>query len=258
MNKFDVKLDVITITNKIDDSLWDTLNNVSNQTYQQLHHIVIYRQATPEELAKVREFPHTKKLSIHAQLGLGIASAFNNGIEHSSGEVMLFLNSGDTLVSENVLERVIASYTEARWLWATGETISVSRKRYLKRYCKQHQTWHEALFWYGNPVCHQSTFYTRRLIDRIGSYSEELSMGMDYEYNIRANKISSPTLLYFPIAYYDTTGVSSIRIFQQLTNFRRIRDRYFQLSRFERIKVDTYCLFKSIYRLAMVPAKLWL
>ncbi len=251
-------IDIVTITNQIDDSLFTTLNNVSCQFYEAINHIVIYRQATDKELAKLQEYNHQKQLSIYAQEGQGIASAFNNGIKRSKGELVLFLNSGDTLVDDQVFDRIIADYRQNKWLWASGETISVSKNKYLKKYRKQHQNWQNKLFWYGNPVCHQSTIYSRSLIEQVGLYNESLSMGMDYDYNVRANLVSSPTLLYFPIAYYDTTGVSSIRVFQQFTNHRRIRDRYFQLSWFNRLKVDTYCLLKSIYRLAMVPAKLWL
>jgi glycosyltransferase involved in cell wall biosynthesis len=253
-----ISIDIVTITSQIDTALFTTLNNVSQQSYETINHIIIYRPCTETELNQLQNFAHTKNFLFYPQIGKGIASAFNNGINHGQGEIVLFLNSGDTLVANDVIARVMESYAQNQWLWGTGETISVSKNKYLKKYRQQHQTWTNSLFWYGNPVCHQSTFYSRRLINQIGLYNESLSMGMDYEYNVKANLISNPTLLYFPIAYYDTTGVSSIRVFQQFTNHRRIRDRYFQLSKFNRLKVDTYCLLKSILRLAMVPAKLWL
>lgn len=253
-----ISIDIVTITNQIDNALFTTLNNVSRQSYAAINHLVIYRTCTETELNQLQSFAHTKNFLFYPQVGTGIASAFNHGLNQGQGELVLFLNSGDTLVADDVIEQVVTSYAQDQWLWATGETISVSKNKYLKKYRQQHQTWKSSLFWYGNPVCHQSTFYSRRLLNQVGLYNESLSMGMDYEYNVRANLISSPTLLYFPIAYYDTTGVSSIRVFQQFSNHRRIRDRYFQLSRLNRLKVDTYCLLKSIFRLAMVPAKLWL
>ena len=257
-NESSILIDIVTIAKTIDDSLFTTLNNVSNQSYQDLNHIVIYRQATDTELARLEGFIHQKNLSIYLQKGSGIASAFNNGIKHSQATLILFLNSGDTLVADDVIERIIESYCQHEWLWATGETISVSKNKYLKKHRKQHQTWQNSLFWYGNPVCHQSTIYSRRLIDQVGLYNESLSMGMDYDYNVRANLISSPTLMYFPVSYYDTTGVSSIRVLRQFTNYRRIRNQYFKLSGFNRLKVNTYSLLKFIYRLVMIPAKLWL
>lgn len=251
-------VDVITITSKIDDALFLTLNNVSEQSYQEINHLIIYRQSSETEISKLKSFQHHKKLSFYPESGTGIAAAFNDGIKHSQGDLLLFLNAGDTLVNWDVIERVAQSYTDDKWLWATGETISVSRKKYLKKYLKQRSSWNKNLFWYGNPICHQSTLYSRQLIEEIGLYNESLTMGMDYEYNVRANLLTNPTLLYFPIAYYDTTGVSSIRVWQQLTNYRRIRDRYFKLSTIARLKVDAYSLFKSLFRLVMIPAKLWL
>ena len=252
------QIDVITIANKIDEALFTTLNNVSQQSYEAINHIVIYRYASKLEIEKLQNFKHLKNLFYYPQQGTGIASAFNNGIARSQGTLILFLNSGDTLVEDNVIKQVIDSYSQENWLWAMGETISVSRNRYLKKHRPQHQSWDKKLFLYGNPVCHQSTFYSRNLIERVGRYDESLSLEMDYEYNIRANLLSDPTLLYFPVSYYDTTGVSSIRVFKQFNYHRRIRDRYFPLPKLERIKIDTYCLLKSIFRLVMVPAKLWL
>lgn len=253
-----ISLDIVTIANKIDEALFTTLNNVSQQSYKAINHIIIYRHGTDKELKQLQSFAHQKNFHFYAQAGKGISSAFNDGINQGDGELVLFLNSGDTLVAENVIKKIIQSYTQQRWLWATGETISVSKKKYLKKHRQQHQTWRDNLFWYGNPLCHQSTVYSRQLIEQTGLYNESLSMGMDFEYNIRANKLANPTLLYFPIAYYDTTGVSSTRVFRQYTNHRRIRDRYFQLPWLEHLKVDLYCFIKALYRLAMVPAKLWL
>jgi glycosyltransferase involved in cell wall biosynthesis len=257
-----IVVDIVTITAKIDDALFTTLSNVSQQQYGTINHIVIYHQASDTELEQLRTYRQSysqgKNLEFYPQEGSGIAKAFNDGIKHSQGALVLFLNSGDTLVRDDVIARVVDSYRQDNWLWGTGETISVSRHKFLKRHCKQPNLWGETLFWYGNPVCHQSTFYSRRLIEKIGLYREDLSMGMDYEYNVRANFVAHPTLLPFPVAYYDTTGVSSIKVFKQFANHRRIRDRYFRLSWFKRLKADAYCLLKSCYRLAMIPAKLLL
>lgn len=253
-----ISVDIVTITAKIDDALFATLNNVSQQQYCAINQIVIYHHASDAELKRLQAYSHRHNFAYYPQVGSGIASAFNEGIQHGQGTLILFLNSGDTLITDDVTQRVVDSYAQDKWLWATGETISLSRHRYLKRHCKQPQVWRETSFWYGNPVCHQSTFYSRQLIEKIGLYREDLSMGMDYEYNIRANLIAHPTLLHFPIAYYDTTGVSSIKVFQQFTNHRHIRDHHFKLSWFKRLKADVYCLLKSFYRLAMIPAKLLL
>ena len=251
-------LDIVTITKDIDETLLITLNNVSQQSYQFINHIIIYRQSTDSNISKLKEFEHQKNLLFYPQQGQGIAAAFNHGIRHSEGKLTLFLNSGDTLVTNDAIAKVVASYQENKWLWATGETISVSKNKRLKRHRKQHQNWRESLFFYGNPLCHQSTFYSQKLIKQSGLYDESLSMGMDYEYNLRANQLTSPFLLYFPIAYYDTTGVSSIKVFQQFFNHRRIRDRYFQLPWLEHLQVDLYCFTKALYRLAIIPAKLLL
>ncbi|MBD2343490.1 glycosyltransferase family 2 protein [Anabaena subtropica] len=261
MNEFEslqVQFDVITITKNCVQRITETLNSVSSQTYQNINHIIIDGNSCDETVNTINKFSHTKKITLYQQNGSGIANAFNTGLSKASGNLVIFLNAGDIFVDQDVIENIINSYFKNSWLWAFGETISISRKGYLKRHIRQHEEWRQELFLYGNPICHQSTIFTKEILDEVGLYNELLPLGMDYDFNIRASLIEEPHLLRFPISYYEITGVSSMKVFQAYKAHSDIRKRYFIYTNHRNFQIDTIGFSKAIKRFLMIPLKLYL
>lgn len=151
---------IITIVKNDEKGIFKTLTSVSSQDYININHIIIDGHSTDSTVKIVNEFRHTKNCKLYQQQKIGITTAFNEGLRHASGDLVLFLNAGDLLVNNQVITQVVESYKNNKWLWACGETISVSRKAYLKRHIKQYTHWQQELFLYGNPICHQSTIFS--------------------------------------------------------------------------------------------------
>ncbi|AVH65960.1 glycosyltransferase [Nostoc sp. 'Peltigera membranacea cyanobiont' 213] len=253
-----IQVDIITLTKNSSDCILRTLNSVSIQDYKQINHIIVDGDSKDQTISIINQYNHQKKIIVFQQNGLGIANAFNVGLMKSSGNLVIFLNSGDALVNELVITKIVDSYIQQKWLWAFGETISLSRRKYLKRHIKQYNYWDKNLFLSGNPICHQSTIFSHKLIHKIGLYDEQLTLEMDYDFNIRASLIAQPHLLYFPISYYDTTGISSIKVFKHYKIHRKVRNKYFPLSPINSFKTDSLCFFKACMRFMMIPMKIFL
>ncbi|ABA20663.1 Glycosyl transferase, family 2 [Trichormus variabilis ATCC 29413] len=261
MNQFEslqLQFDVITITKNCVQRITETLYSVSSQTYQNINHIIIDGNSCDETVNTINKFNHTKKITIYQQNGSGIANAFNIGLSKASGKLVVFLNAGDIFIDKYVIENIINSYFKNSWLWAFGETISVSRKGYLRRHIKQYTQWKQEFFLYGNPMCHQSTIFTKEILDTLGLYNELLPLGMDYDFNIRASLIEEPHLLRFPISYYETTGVSSMKVFQAYKAHSDIRKKYFMYTHQRNLQIDTIGFIKAMKRFLMIPLKLYL
>lgn len=250
--------DVITIARNCEDHIYKTLESVSNQDYSQINHIIIDGKSTDLTVKIVNSFPHTKRCKIYHQQSMGITAAFNEGLSYTSGDLVLFLNAGDLLVNSQVISQVVESYKNNKWLWACGETISVSHKGYLKRHIKQYTHWRQELFLYGNPICHQSTIFSQEIMKKVGSYDEQLYLEADYDFNVRASLISQPHILHFPVSYYDTTGVSSRKVFKSYSIHRKLRKKYFPLTPTRNLIIDSICLIKAMKRFLMIPLKLYL
>ncbi len=249
---------IITIAKNCESNISKTLASVSHQDYNYINHIIIDGKSTDLTLKIVNSFPHTKIFQVYQQNSQGIAAAFNEGLRYVSGDLVLFLNAGDLLVNSQVITQVVESYKNNKWLWACGETISVSNKGYLKRHIKQYTDWRQELFLYSNPICHQSTIFSQELLHKVGSYDEQLYLEADYDFNIRASLIHQPYLLRFPISYYDTTGVSSRKVFKSYSIQRKVRKKYFLLTRNQTLMIDSICMIKVLKRFLIIPFKLYL
>ncbi|RUS98511.1 putative glycosyltransferase [Dulcicalothrix desertica PCC 7102] len=251
-------VDIITLTKNSEDSIKATLFSVSSQSYKHINHIIIDGSSEDKTIDSIHEFNHEKNCFIHQQSGIGIGNAFNNGLKKSFGDLVIFLNSGDIFIDKDVVTKIVDSYSMYHWLWAFGETISVSRKGYFKRYIKQYDSWTQELFLYGNPICHQSTCFSQEILKKVGLYNEDVPLEMDYEFNIRASLISEPYLLEFPISYYDTSGISSVKVFKSFKIHQQIRKRYFFNTPFQNLRISTICLIKTVKRFIMIPIKQYL
>ncbi|MEH2434719.1 MAG: glycosyltransferase [Nostoc sp.] len=250
--------DVITIVRNAESNIHETLNSVSNQDYRKINHIIVDGHSTDLTVQIINSFPHNKTCEIHTQESTGITAAFNEGLRYVTGDLVVFLNAGDLFINSQVIAQVVESYKNNKWLWASGETISLSRRKYLKRYIKQYDQWQQELFLYGNPICHQSTIFSQAILSQIGLYDEQLYLEADYDFNVRASLISQPYLFRFPISYYDTTGISSIKVFQSYIIQKRLRKKYFPLTYKQNLIIDSICFIKAIKRFLLIPIKLYL
>jgi glycosyltransferase involved in cell wall biosynthesis len=250
-----IQVDIITIVRNAADTILKTLDSISDQSYPHIHHIIIDGNSQDNTIAIIDCYQHNKQKTIFNQNGKGIANAFNEGIRRSSGNLIIFLNSGDTLVDSSIIAQIVDSYRESRWQWACGETISVSRKGHLKRHVKQHNSWKKELFFYGNPLCHQSTVFSSKHLNSVGFYDEDLALEMDFDYNIRSASIADPHLLYFPISCYDISGVSSLKVFKVNSKHREVRRKYFKLDACSDLWVESKCFLIAFKRFLMIPFK---
>jgi glycosyltransferase involved in cell wall biosynthesis len=250
--------DIVTISKNAENIIARTLTSVSNQDYSHINHIIIDGKSTDITIDIIHSFPHRKNCYVYFQKGSGIAAAFNEGLKYATNNLIIFLNAGDILANSQVITKVVESYKNKKWLWAFGETISVSRKGFLKRHIKQYSQWNQELFLYSNPICHQSTIFTKGILEKVGLYNEQLFLGMDYDFNIRASLIRTPYLLKFPVSCYDTTGVSSLKVFQNYKAHRNIRKKYFIYNMQRNLQLDTIGYIKAIQRFCMIPLKLYL
>jgi glycosyltransferase involved in cell wall biosynthesis len=253
-----IQVDIVTIVRNAADTILKTLDSISNQSYPHIHHIIIDGNSKDDTISIIEHYNHSKKKTISHQNGRGIANAFNEGIRKTSGNLVIFLNSGDTLFDNSIISKIVESYNKVQWEWACGETISVSRRGHLKRHVKQHSSWKHELFFYGNPVCHQSAIFSKKHLNAVGFYDENLALEMDFDYNIRSALIADPHLLYFPISCYDISGVSSLEVFKVNTMHREVRRKYFELDMFSDFLVESKCLLIAFKRFLMIPLKILL
>ena len=113
-----LKLSIITINYNNAAGLKKTLDSVASQTCTDFEHIIVDGASTDGSVDIIREYENTlasclsplaSRLKWLSESDTGVYNAMNKGIKLAKGEYLLFLNSGDYLVEESVLDKVFAN-----------------------------------------------------------------------------------------------------------------------------------------------------
>ena len=95
-----LKISIITVTKNSEKFLQESIDSLSNQTYQNFEHIIIDGASTDKtiDIIKKNSFKITKWIS---EPDNGLYYAMNKGINLCSGDIIGILNSDDTYFSRS-------------------------------------------------------------------------------------------------------------------------------------------------------------
>ena len=100
-------IDIVTINKDNKDGLLQTILSVISQTvFDQINYIVIDGGSTDGSKEIIKKYKNLLGYSV-SKKDKGIYNAMNKALSHLKGDYVLFLNSGDYLVSETVIEQVL-------------------------------------------------------------------------------------------------------------------------------------------------------
>lgn len=211
---------IVTINLNNKDGLKRTIESVINQTFfDKIEYVIIDGGSTDGSVDIIKEYEDKLAYWCSEPDG-GIFPAMNKSIEHINGDYVLYLNSGDILNKNNVIERV---YGELDKDIVYGNEYKVNNKRTLARFPDNLNE----NFFKKSALPHQSTFIRAELLKERG-YSEKWKVLGDWSWlreRIMVDKVSYKHLN-FPISDYDLNGFSTIN--QKL--FFAERDKYYKQS----------------------------
>ena len=266
-----MKLSIITINYNNASGLQKTMENVLNQTSKEFEYIVVDGTPQPpkggvsdsaviESFVKSVEgqeigFTRCTFLSHFGGVGggfysepdSGIYNAMNKGIRMAKGEYIHFLNSGDWLVDEFVVERMLKEVRSSESGVLSKELelnsselevlskelgvkspeivearpidIFVGNKIMVRpdgkvRYGRNDKRPVTALTFYRGTIEHTSAYIRRAMFDVVGMYDETLRIVSDYKWYFDAvlnhNALVAFTDIY--VSYFDNTGISSTNL----------------------------------------------
>ena len=153
----------------------------------------------------------------------GLYDGMNKGFAASHGEVLLFLNAGDCLRSPETISDVLNDYEKSAWRWAVALAVRIGLNGQPRAVWEYLEPELSGLALGTRTFCHQSTFYTRELLDKVMPY-EVNNLAADHLLNIRAFKRNTPKMLPFVTTLFQDGGISSQRPFSAaMKDLRRIR-----------------------------------
>lgn len=198
------KVSIITITYNNKNGLEKTIKSVIQQNYSNIEYIVIDGKSVDGTL-DVLNF-YNKKISFWiSEADKGISDAFNKGIKNAHGELLYFLNSGDSLVDFNCITKVVERWEKNKTDIITfkvkvDDGIFIPANKYKDN---------SKLIWSLAELPHQGTFIKRNIFEHLGYYDLNYNIRMDYEFFARCVK-NKCTFQYIPqvICDYEIGGKS--------------------------------------------------
>lgn len=212
-----MKLSIITINYNNAAGLKKTLDSVASQMYTDFEHIIVDGASTDGSVDIIREYENTlafrlsplaSRLKWLSEPDTGIYNAMNKGIRLAKCEYTLMLNSGDYLVDEHVIEKVLPLFDGTDII--QGNTIEdINDKKYRNRgYGKSDVDFFDVMKGY---FLHQASFCRRDLFDRYGMFDESYRIIGDTKFFMMCLGKENASFKYIDIdiANYDTTGISA-------------------------------------------------
>ncbi|MFI5148630.1 MAG: glycosyltransferase family 2 protein [Bacteroidia bacterium] len=211
---------IITINYNNRAGLQKTLESVWSQKASDFEYIIIDGGSTDGSRELIQENA-SRFTAWVAEPDQGIYHAMNKGLALASGTYCLFLNSGDSLASSDVMQQVRAQNASEQILY--GEVYFEYPDGSRKLAGIPEKLSMEYLF--GDNIWHPSTFILRELLKEMGGYNQSYAIAADYEFFFHAlaiNQVSSKRLA-FPVSIHVADGLSSRP--ENLEKIREERDR---------------------------------
>lgn len=212
-----IKLSIITINYNNAAGLKKTLDSVAAQTYTDFEHIIVDGASSDGSVEVIREYENTlisrpSPLASHltwlSEPDSGIYNAMNKGVRLAKGEYTLMLNSGDYLVNEHVMEKVVPLLDGIDIV--QGNTIEdIENKRYRNRgYGKSDIDFFDVM---KGHFLHQASFCRRDLFDRYGMFDESYRIIGDTKFFMTCLGRENASFRYIDIdiSNYDMTGITA-------------------------------------------------
>lgn len=214
-----MKLSIITINYNNSIGLEKTIQSVVNQTYKDFQYIVIDGGSTDNSLNIIKKYSYHIAYWV-SEKDKGVYHAMNKGIDIAKGEYCLFINSGDCLHDDTVLEDVMQE------LDGTSVIIGSVKLSDGRIFTSPNEVTIE--YFYNKKAADQS----KRMNHQASFIKTELLRKYHYDekYKIISDrKLLIQLLIYDNLSYksinriislYDLTGISTIDV--ELDNKERI------------------------------------
>ncbi|MBP7283658.1 MAG: glycosyltransferase [Leptospiraceae bacterium] len=200
------KLSIITINLNNADGLEKTILSVKSQTWKDLEHIVIDGGSRDNSKGIIEKYRNGISYTV-SEKDNGIYDAQNKGIQNAKGEYCLFLNSGDFLVNDSVLEIVFSKKINTDIIY--GDML-IDYGNGKVEYGKSPERL--TLFFLAYRVLwHCVTLIRRNLFLRHGMYDTTFKIVADVDFFLNAIGVGRATSSYIPIAIsqFNTQGFGS-------------------------------------------------
>lgn len=235
---------IITINRNNAAQLEQTIRSVLAQKNADYEYIVVDGASTDNSCEVINRYAGSMAYTV-SEKDKGVYNAMNKAVKHARGEYVLFMNSGDLFVSDDVLSRVAATGPSADFV--IGGFVRTRNGRVVS-----HENIGMPMSFYVlmyRTICHQATFTRREVLLGLGGYDEDGKITADWCFLVSALMLHGKTcsVIDVEVALYDIDGMSGSkngadRIVREreeflTANFPYLCDDYRLLHKYRRISL---------------------
>lgn len=223
------KVSIITVCKNEVNGIRRTLESVLSQKFRDFELIVIDGGSTDGTQDVINEYKEDIAYFV-SESDAGIFAGQNKGIKAAKGDYLLFINGGDEIHDNSVLEEIFLTEPTDDILYGNllieeqdgSETLGLSPPEITLDFLLRGTLWH--------PV----SFIKRQLFEQFGSFNENLKVVADYEFFVKVILIEEVSTRHFPrtISRFNTNGVGSDPRWKEVheKERRQVQQKYFSKS----------------------------
>ena len=197
-----MKFSIVIVSYNAGDKLNETIQSVLEQTYADYE--IIVKDGCSNDRS-IENIITDSRINIFVSKDKGIYDAMNQAIEHVRGDYILFLNCGDKLYSNTVLEKVRGAIAAERYGIYYGDNYVRSRDGVviypngLSDYQLMTKT-----------ICHQCIFFAKEIFEKEKYDGETYRLAADMALYVKCIKKLGITTRHLPmiVADYESDGTS--------------------------------------------------
>ena len=212
-----MKLTIITINRNNAAGLRKTMQSIVSQTCSDFEYLVVDGASTDESVEVIKGYSPSlsNRMKWKSESDNGIYNAMNKGIDLASGEYIQFLNSGDCLASNVVVERLYKALEEngSPSILYGNMLKDMPDGRIVKDLCFAGQDI-TMLGFYTGTLNHSPALIRRDLFDKYGLYDESLKIVSDWKWYLKSIILGDEKPVYtdIDVTLFDMTGISETNL----------------------------------------------
>jgi len=189
-----MKVSIITAVRNGVASIATTLNSVAEQTHPDIEHVIVDGASTDGTVERVRALA-TRPVRLQSEPDRGVYDAFNKGLALATGDLVAYLNCGDSYWSPRVVADVVRRFGAGDVDAVFGDLIIVDAEDTrvaVRRY--RSSRFKPSRIAYGFMPAHPTLFLKRSVYERYGGYDTSYRIAGDFEFIARV--FPDPSLRY--------------------------------------------------------------
>ena len=207
----EMKVSIITAVLNGGKEIVRTLDSVAQQDYADIEHIVA-DGASRDGTVEIASTRNNAAAHVISGPDGGVYDAFNKGLRAATGEVVAYLNCGDSYLSSSVVSKVMQEMRTHQVDAVFADVLIVEAERpsrVVRRYSSK--KFSPRSMSYGLMPAHPTLFLRREVYDAAGEYDPSFKIAGDFEFCLRAFVRRETTFRYIaePLVRMPSGGLSN-------------------------------------------------